>query len=97
MTGAVVVVRPRDGLAVVKLQNLWPLSRLRAFSRHTAHCPAGTVSISPQRPSALGRMWEYIVISHVKALSFNAMSVGDTIDPVVVFTENLCCQRENLK
>lgn len=46
MTGAV-VVRPRDGLAVVKLQNLWPLSGLRAFSRHTDHCPAGTVSISP--------------------------------------------------
>lgn len=57
LTGAV-VVRPRDGLAFVKLKNLWPSPRLRAFSRHTAHCPAGTVSISPQ--SALGRMWEYL-------------------------------------
>lgn len=81
------MVRPRDGLAFVKLKDLWPLLRLRAFSRHTAHCPAGTVSISPQTPSALGRMWEYVVISHVKALSFDAISVGDTINRVILFTE----------
>lgn len=86
LTGAV-VVRPRDGLAVVKLNNLWTLSRLRAFTRYTPHCPAGTVSISPQRPSALAKMWEHIVVSHAKALSFNAISVSDALNPVVVFTQ----------